>query len=322
MVERQVRHMVRLIDDLMEVTRISRGKVDLRRVPVALADILGTAVETSLPGFEHKRQQLTVEPVDGALRLDADKVRLTQVFSNLLNNASKYTAPGGQVWLAARREGDEVLVSVRDTGMGIPPDQLSVIFEMFTQPHGRDGHSDGGLGIGLAMVRSLVELHGGAVQAHSAGPGQGSEFLVRLPLHACPEAALGRDEGAGDARAAPLAGRRILVVDDNRDAADSLCQLLSARGAQAQAVYGGHAAIEAFAHTRPDAIVLDIGMPDMDGYEVARRIRREEGAGAIRIVALSGWGQHADRQRSRESGFDHHLTKPAELHSLVSFLTG
>ncbi|MFC5478636.1 CheR family methyltransferase [Massilia suwonensis] len=322
MVERQVRHMVRLIDDLMEVTRISRGKVDLRRAPVTLAAILDSAVETSLPAFEHKRQQLTVEPAAQALALDADKVRLTQVFSNLLNNASKYTAPGGQVWLTARREAHEVLVSVRDTGMGIAPEQLSMVFEMFSQPHGRDGHSDGGLGIGLAMVRSLVELHGGAVHAHSGGAGQGSEFVVRLPLHDCPEAALRRDDGALDEHPAPLAGRRILVVDDNRDAADSLCQLLLARGAEAQAVYGGHAAIEAVGHARPDAIVLDIGMPDMDGYEVARRIRREDGADAIRIVALSGWGQHADRQRSRESGFDHHLTKPAELHSLVSFLAG
>ena len=322
MVERQVRHMVRLIDDLMEVTRISRGKVDLLRAPVALADVLGMAVETSQPAFAQKRQQLGANAVDRALRLNADKVRLTQVFANLLNNASKYTAPGGQVWLGVRREGHEVLVTVRDTGMGIPQDQLSNIFEMFTQPHGRDGHSEGGLGIGLAMVRSLVELHGGAVEAHSAGPGQGSEFLVRLPLYDCPDALRRPDAGPEDPHAVPLAGRRILIVDDNRDAADSLCQLLAARGAETRAVYGGYAAIEAFEAARPDAIVLDIGMPEMDGYEVARRIRREEGAGAIRIVALTGWGQQADRERSREAGFDHHLTKPAQLHSLVSFLAG
>jgi two-component system CheB/CheR fusion protein len=319
MVERQVRQMVRLVDDLMEVTRISRGKVDLHRAPVALAEVLNSAVETSQPGFDQKGQQLGVALPGEALVLDADKLRLTQVFANLLNNAAKYTAPGGQVWLDARREGREVVVSVRDTGMGIPEEQLPTIFDMFSQPHGRDGHSDSGLGIGLAMVRSLVEMHGGTVQAQSEGVGKGSEFVVRLPLHALPGAVPG-DEAAAEENAALLAGQRILVVDDNRDAADSLCHLLAARGADARALYDGRSAIEALESTQPHAIVLDIGMPGMDGYQVAQQIRQDKRAEGIQIVALSGWGQHADRVRSRACGFDHHLTKPAELQALLKIL--
>lgn len=321
MVERQVRHMVRLIDDLMEVTRISRGKVDLQREPVALAEVLNGAVETSLPAFEQKRQQLTVEAPDETFKLDADKVRLTQVFANLLNNAAKYTAPGGKVWLTVRGDGQQVQVTVRDTGMGIDKEQLPLIFEMFSQPHGRQGHTDSGLGIGLAMVRSLVELHGGVVEAHSEGPGHGSEFVVCLPLSDCPDAAVCEVEGSFEQNAALLGGRRILIVDDNRDAADSLCQLLAARGADARAVYDGRTAIETLDSVIPDAIVLDIGMPDMDGYEVALRIRQDERAKSVRLVALSGWGQYADRQRSRACGFDHHLTKPAAFDSLLGILS-
>ena len=320
MVERQVRLMVRLVDDLMEVSRISRGKVDLQRAPVALAEILHCAVETSLPGFEQKRQQLTVDAIDASLRLDADKVRLTQVFANLLNNAARYTPPEGRIWLGVHLDGRDAVVTVRDTGIGIAREQLPLIFEMFSQPHGRNGHTDSGLGIGLAMVRSLVLLHDGAVEARSEGPGQGSEFVVRLPLADCPEAAACEDAAAAENGAAPLAGRRILVVDDNRDAADSLCQLLAARGAETRAVYGGRAALEAVEATRPHAVVLDIGMPEMDGYEVARQVRQDGRAAGIRLVALSGWGQFADRERSAASGFDHHLTKPAEMESLLRIL--
>jgi PAS domain S-box-containing protein len=321
MVERQVRHMVRLVDDLMEVSRISRGMVELRCAPVTLAAVLESGVETSRPWFEQKQQRLTVEAVDPALMLDADKVRLTQVFANLLNNASKYTAPGGQAWLGAVRVGAEVRVTVRDTGMGIRPEQLPHVFEMFSQPHGRDGHKDGGLGIGLSMVRSLVELHGGTVDAHSGGPGQGSRFVVCLPLHEGAEAGPGQADAAPGAATATLAGCRILVVDDNQDAADSLCQLLAACGADARAVYDGRSAIDTLDSAIPDAIVLDIGMPDMDGYEVAQRIRQDARARGVRLVALSGWGQTADRQRSQACGFDHHLTKPAELDSLLGILS-
>lgn len=320
MVERQVRQMVRLIDDLMDVTRISRGKVDLRRAPVLLSEVLDSAMEASQQAFQHKRQQVEIAIAAEPLALDADKARLIQVFSNLLNNAAKYTPPEGRIRLRADREGDEAVVSVRDTGMGIRADHLPRIFEMFSQPHGRNGHTDSGLGIGLAMVRSLVGLHGGAVEAHSEGPGLGSEFVVRLPL---------RDGAARDQRTAPrpavsqaprLTGRRILVVDDNRDAADSLCQLLDTQGAQATAVYDGAEALAALASLQPHAIVLDLGMPVMDGCEVARRIRRDPALAAIRLIALSGWGQASDREGTRRAGFDHHLTKPANMHELVSLL--
>ena len=321
MVERQVRHMVRLVDDLMEITRISRGKVDLQRAPVALADVLNSAVETSLPSFEQKRQQLTVEATDDIFTLYAGKVRLTQVFANLLNNAAKYTAPGGSAWLTVRRDGQQVRVTVRDTGMGIDKEQLPLIFDMFSQPHGRKGHTDSGPGIGLAMVRSLVELHGGTVGAQSEGAGHGSEFVVCLPLSDCPDAAFCDAQERFEQDAAMLGGRRILIVDDNRDAADSLCQLLAARGANVRAVYDGRSAIESLDDVIPDAIVLDIGMPDMDGYEVARRIRLDERAKRVRLVALTGWGQAADRQRLRACGFDHHLTKPAAIDSLLNILS-
>ncbi|MCC2962873.1 PAS domain-containing protein [Massilia sp. IC2-278] len=319
MVARQVRQMVRLVDDLMEVTRISRGKVELRCAPVALAEVLHCALETSAPSFEQKGQYLGVALGDEALVLDADKVRLTQVFSNLLNNASKYTGHGGQIWLRASRDGREAVVSVRDTGMGIAPDQLPLIFQMFSQPHGRAGHTDSGLGIGLAMVRSLVQLHGGRVEARSGGSGQGSEFLVRLPL--C-ERANGPAGGEDLDTGASLDGLRILVVDDNRDAADSLCQLLAARGAHTGACYDGAAALAQLGASAllPQAVVLDIGMPGMDGCEVAERIRADARLAGVRLVALSGWGQRADRERSQACGFDHHLTKPAELPALVRIL--
>ena len=320
MVERQVRHMVRLVDDLMEVSRISRGKVDLRRAPVALVDVLRGAVETSLPAFDQKRQSLTVDVPDEPLWLDADKDRLTQVLTNMLNNAARYTPAGGQAWLTARRDGQSVVVELRDTGMGIGPEQLPHIFDMFSQPHGRNGHTDSGLGIGLAMVRSLVELHGGVVHAHSDGPGQGSTFTVRLPLADAPDSVPCAAEATREDIATALAGRRILIVDDNRDAADTLCQLLAARGADATAVYDGPAALAALHAVLPQVVVLDIGMPGMDGYEVARRIRAEPRAEGITIIALSGWGQHADRERSKASGFDHHLTKPVELESLLAIL--
>jgi CheY-like chemotaxis protein/two-component sensor histidine kinase len=326
MADRQVRQMVRLVDDLMEITRIKRGKIDLQRAPAALAEILATAVESCQPAMEQARHRLIVELPDPSLMLDADRVRLTQVFVNLLNNAAKYTPGRGEIRLRAWRDGDQALVAVRDNGMGIAPEQLPHIFEMFSQPHGTNGRSESGLGIGLTMVRSLLELHGGTVQAHSAGLKQGSEFTVRLPL-------LLREEEGADAGthvdapasvdgARPLAAQRILIVDDNRDAADSLCYLLAARGAEAHAVYDGQAALDALDTLRPQALVLDIGMPGMDGYQVASRIRSDVRYAALRIIALTGWGQHADRMRSAACGFDHHLTKPADLGALQALLTG
>jgi PAS domain S-box-containing protein len=325
MADRQVKQMIRMVDDLMEVTRITRGKIELRRAPVSLADILNSAVETSQPAIEQMRHRFVLALPDEPLVLDADKVRLTQVFANILNNAAKYTAPEGDIRLTAWRDGTDAMIAVRDTGMGIPPEQLGLVFEMFSQPHSVNGSTQSGLGIGLAMVRSLVDMHGGSVEARSDGPGRGSEFVVRLPLPAADtraQAAQAAETGEALAhrRHMPLARRRTLVVDDNRDAADSLCHLLASLGADASAVYDGRAALDALEALRPHAIVLDIGMPGMDGYEVARAIRRDHRFDGVRIIALTGWGQHVDRLRSDASGFDYHLTKPADMALLESLL--
>jgi signal transduction histidine kinase/ActR/RegA family two-component response regulator len=324
MAERQVRQMVRLVDDLMEITRIKRGKIDLQRAPSTLAEILATAVESCQPGLDAAGHRLVLRLPDDSLMLDADKVRLTQVFVNLLNNAIKYTPGRGEIALSAWRDGEEALVAVRDNGQGIPADQLPRIFEMFAQPHGADGRSESGLGIGLTMVRSLLEMHGGTVDARSDGAGKGSEFVVRLPLmaHATQEMPVRSAAPALVDTTRPLAAHRVLIVDDNRDAADSLCHLLAARGADAHAVYDGQAALEALASAPPQSVVLDIGMPGMDGYQVARRIRADGRYDGMRIIALTGWGQHADRMRTSASGFDHHLTKPADLGMLQALLTG
>jgi PAS domain S-box-containing protein len=320
MASRQVRHITRLVDDLMEVSRITRGKIELERQHVPLADILASAVETSRPALDGARHDFVQHLPDERLVLDADKVRLTQVFSNLLNNAAKYTDPGGRVELSARREGErEVVVAVRDSGIGIPADKLAQVFGMFAQVEEAGARSQGGLGIGLAMVQKLVEMHGGSVRAYSDGPGKGSEFVVRLPLAPAAVAVPARAE-APAVGARPLAGVRVLVVDDNRDAADSLCILLGSLGVDAHCAYAGEEALRRLPQLRPDVVVLDIGMPGMDGNEVARAIRAEAHNDGLRLIALTGWGQHGDRERTRASGFDHHLTKPVDLAALQRLL--
>jgi PAS domain S-box-containing protein len=319
MASRQVKHITRLVDDLMEVSRITRGKIELARQHVPLADILASAAETSRPALDGARHTFVQAIPDERLVLDADKVRLTQVFSNLLNNAAKYTDPGGRIELSARQEGNDVVVAVRDTGIGIPADKLSQVFGMFAQVEEAGARSQGGLGIGLAMVHKLVEMHGGCVEARSDGPGKGSEFVVRLPL--VPQAAavpVRREAPAADGRR--LAGLRVLVVDDNRDAADSLCILLGSLGVEAHCAYAGEDALRRLPQLRPDAVVLDIGMPGMDGNEVARAIRAEAHHDGVRLIALTGWGQEGDRERTRASGFDHHLTKPVDLSALQCLL--
>lgn len=323
MLDRQVHHMVRLIDDLMEVSRITRGKIGLVKAPVGLAEIIESAVETSRPIIDQAHHRLSVALPDTPLVLDADRVRLTQVFANMLNNAARYTDMGGEIRLEARREGDWAVVTLRDTGIGMSAGQIDQVFEMFTQVHRLADRNQGGLGIGLTMVRHLVRMHGGTVEAASAGLGKGSEFTVRLPLsQQTPDEA--REAPPAAARTAkPLAGKRILVVDDNHDAADSLAMVLTEDGADVRVTYDGAAALAALAardKAAPLAIVLDIGMPGMDGYELARQIRQDPRFADLQIIALTGWGQHADRLRSRMSGIDSHLTKPVDLETLIELL--
>ncbi|HEX8788834.1 MAG TPA: PAS domain S-box protein, partial [Telluria sp.] len=321
MVGRQVRQIVRLVDDLMEVSRITRGKIDLKLERLPFAEIVHSAVETSQLFIERAGHQLNVSLPDDPLMLEADRVRLTQVFANLLNNAAKYTDPGGRIWFDVRRDGNQLVASVSDTGIGIPEAELPRVFEMFAQAHRSVGRGQGGLGIGLTMVRSLVEMHNGTVEARSAGGGQGSEFIVRLPL-LTGAGADDPDFEHGLARPnAPFAGQRILVVDDNRDAADTLGLLLEADGAEVRVVYDGRSALAMAEAFLPSSVLLDIGMPGMDGFEVARRLRQDERFMHLRIVALTGWGQDTDRRQTRNRGFSNHLTKPVSVEDLQQVLT-
>lgn len=317
MMDRQVTHLVRLVDDLLEVSRITRGKIELRRERVELARVVHSAVEVSGPLIDAARQQLSIQLPPEPLFLEADPVRLAQVLGNLLNNASRYTGEGGRIWLSVGRRGAQATISVRDNGAGIDPALLPQVFDMFAQG-ARGRGSRGGLGIGLTLVRGLVELHGGSIEASSAGPGRGSEFLVRLPLAAAAEPP-GTDAPVRAVQP-ELAVRRVLVVDDNHDAADSLAVLLQLLGAEAEVVYDGAAALHALERYRPAAILLDIGMPGIDGYEVAQRIRRDPRHAQVMLVAMTGWGQDGDRQRARDAGFDHHMTKPVELDALRGLL--
>jgi two-component system CheB/CheR fusion protein len=318
--DRQVQQLGRLVDDLLDVSRITRGMIELRKEVIDLAEVVGRAVETSRPLVDARRQQLTVALPDAPVYLEADPTRLAQVLANLLNNAAKYTPEGGRIWLAAERaDGGEVVLRVRDTGVGIPAEMLPKVFDPFTQADRSLDRSQGGLGIGLTLVRSLVELHGGRVEAASEGLGRGSEFIVRLPALAGeprPAAAPGREEGPPDA----AAGRRVLVVDDNADAAECLAWVLRARGHEVCTAHDGVAALEAARGSRPEVVLLDIGLPRMDGYEVARRLRREPGLEKVLLVALTGYGHEDDRRRSRAAGFDHHLVKPADPAELTRLL--
>jgi PAS domain S-box-containing protein len=318
MMQRQMSHLVRLVDDLLEVSRISRGKVELRKNRVLLHEMLAGAIESTRAQLDVKRIELLggrEEPIE----LEGDPDRLTQVFSNLLSNAAKYTEAGGQIWVTAQREGDDAVVTVKDTGCGIPGESLESIFEMFSQ--GQSRQASGGLGIGLTLARQLVQLHCGSVTAHSEGIGRGSTFTVRLPLGASAQA----DAQADAARSVPVSSpggraRHILVVDDNADAANSLAMVLELRGHTVRIVYDGPAALQAFESFGPEIVVLDIGMPEMDGYEVARQIRALPHGKSVRLLALTGWGQDEDKRRALEAGFDEHLTKPVEPAFLEAIL--
>ena len=313
--ERQVNHLIRLVDDLLEVSRITRGLIEVRHEPVDVAFVVRSAIETSRPAMQSARHSLEVNLPEQPLTVRGDTVRLTQVFANILTNAAKYTNTGGRIRLNVTHDGHAVTVSVRDNGIGIAPEHLASVFDMFTQVDRSSRRTQGGLGIGLTLVRSLVEMHDGQVEARSEGPGKGSEFIVRLPLAS---GTASRPEAPSPAIRLPA--RRVLVVDDNRDAADMLAALLNELGATVRAVHAGDAALAALASFDPDVVLLDIGMPGMDGYEVARSIRAHPRHRDTVLIALTGWGQEQDLQRSRAAGFDHHLIKPPKIDQLRELL--
>jgi two-component system CheB/CheR fusion protein len=317
--DRQVQVMSRLLDDLLDVSRISRNRLDLRKERVELKAVLDAALETSRPVIEAAGHKLSLSLPAGPVHLDADPVRLAQVFANLLNNAAKYTEDGGQTWIEARRQGDTVTVSVRDSGIGMSDSMLPHIFEIFSQAETALVRSQGGLGIGLSLVKGIVELHGGTIEARSEGPGRGSEFIVRLPV-AAPEAARARQRSDAAGEPAPLTGIRILVVDDNRDNAETLAMVLKVMGNEVSTAYDGQQALEVARAWRPHVVLLDIGMPKMNGYEACRRMRSEPWGEGMCLVALTGWGQEEDRRRTEEAGFDHHLVKPVDPAALLKLL--
>jgi PAS domain S-box-containing protein len=318
MLERQVNHLVRLVDDLMEVARVTRGRIELRREPVDLGAMLRSAVETSRPLIEAARHELKLDLPEEPVTLIADPVRLAQIVANLLNNAAKYTEEGGRIALSARRDDNHAVISVRDTGVGIPAEVLPRVFDLFSQADRTYHRAQGGLGIGLTLVRTLVELHGGTVSAKSEGVGRGSEFVVRLPLGV--EVASDRGVSRSETQSV-FASHRFLVVDDSLDAALSLALLLENLGADVRTATDGQAALDELEPYRPSVMLLDIGMPGMDGLEVARRARQRSDSRELTVIALSGWGQDEDRRRSREAGVDYHMVKPVDLDELGRLLT-
>ena len=317
MIGRQVAQMVRLVDDLLDVSRVSRGKIELRRERVELASAVNHAVEAALALYESRNHDLTVALPPQPVYLNADPTRIAQVVGNLLNNACKFTDDGGRIRLTVEREGEVAVIRVRDSGIGIAADQLPRIFDMFTQIDTSIGRSVSGLGIGLTLVKNLVEMHDGTVDVHSAGVGRGSEFVVRLPVAVeAPEPPPARTAAAPPAATA----RRILVVDDNRDSAESLAMLLELAGNETHTAFDGLEAVAAAAAFRPDVVLCDIGLPKLNGYEVAREIRERPRGEKVVLVALTGWGQAEDRQKSRDAGFDAHMVKPVDFAALMKVL--
>lgn len=316
-IDRQVGHLVRLVDDLLDVSRITQGKIRLQCEVIDVATIVASAVEISRPLIEARRHQLTVSLPPEPLALTADPIRLAQILSNLLNNAGKYTEQGGHIWLSVTCEDSDAVFRVRDTGIGIPAEMLSKIFDLFTQADRALDRSQGGLGIGLTLVRYLVEMHGGAVEARSDGPGSGSEFVIRIPA-ICTERAetVPADRRESDENSV----RRILIVDDNVDAAQSLGVLLRFRGNHVELAYDGHTAIEMAKRIRPEIVLLDIGLPGMDGYEVVKLLRSDEEFRNTLIIAVTGYGQEEDRQQALAAGFNCHLTKPVNIIELSRML--
>jgi signal transduction histidine kinase len=322
LIDRQIQAMSRLIDDLMDVSRINQGRIELRRERVELASVLKDAMETTRPFIDDCGHELALVLPERSLPLEADPTRLAQAFMNLLNNAAKYTDPGGRIEVRVTEQAGEVVVSVKDNGIGIEPARLTAVFEMFSQIESALSRSRGGLGIGLSLAQRLVKMHGGAVEARSGGLGQGSEFNVRLPLAPLS----GQPATAGEHVATPAvnsaagAALRVLVADDNRDAADTMTMLLQAMGHSVRHVNDGEAAVQAAAEFSPQIVLLDIGMPKLNGYEACRRIRAQEGGAGMIIIAITGWGQPEDRLKSDDAGFDQHLVKPVDPAALTAVL--
>jgi len=321
--ERQLKHLVRLVDDLLDVSRISTGKLEIRKERVDLQTILREAVEASRPLIDRGSHKLTFTPPVDPIFLDADRTRLVQVFSNLLNNAAKYSDPDGHIQLSVTRDGNEVVVSVRDAGIGIPHDRLSHIFQVFVQVDTSWQRAQGGLGIGLSLVKEFVELHGGRVEVRSEGRGNGSEFIVRLPMltpDRISAVSSTREPLSLDIEQSNAPKRRIIVVDDNIDAADSLAMILRFMGHEVRTAHDGEAGVALAVEFRPELVLMDIGMPRLNGYEAARRIRAEPWDPQPLLVALTGWGAEDDRQRTRDAGFDRHLVKPVSMDSLTRMI--
>jgi signal transduction histidine kinase/ActR/RegA family two-component response regulator len=318
MMDRQLSHLVRLVDDLLDVGRITSGKLELRRQPVSLAHVVASSVESTRAVIENQQHELLVEPSADELYVLGDIDRLSQVFINLLSNAAKYTEPGGRIQVKLSREGDQAVVRVIDTGIGIPKGDAENVFELFSQVRSHQGRTGGGLGIGLSLVKSLVTMHGGEVSAASAGPGAGSTFTVRLPLLSSKAGQTGHSVFEPTATLAST--RRILVADDNVDAARSLAMLLELMGHDVRTANDGVEAVEQTARFEPDVIFLDLGMPRMDGLEAAKRIRNLPFGTDTMLVALTGWGQENDRRKTLEAGFDLHVVKPVQANQLEAIL--
>lgn len=316
-IERQSSQMALLLEDLLDVSRISRGHLELRPQPVRLQDVMASAVETAKPLFDRKRHRLDVALPPQPVKLSADPLRLAQVLTNLLSNAAKYTNDGGHIELGAACEGDRVVITVRDDGIGLAPEAQAHVFEMFSQVTPAIERSEGGLGIGLALSRGLVELHGGSIAVRSAGAGQGSEFIVSLLRLMAQDAPAQVAASPQEPAAAP---RSVLIADDNRDGLESLAALLSMHGHQVHVAADGSEALAQAERERPDVVLLDIGMPGLTGYEVAARIRASEWGRKMLLIALTGWGQAQDQARARAAGFDHHITKPLELERLLALM--
>jgi PAS domain S-box-containing protein len=317
---RQAQHLIRLVDDLLDVSRVARGKVTLARKVVELAAVVTRAVEATAPLLEQFRHQLALSVPGAGLPVNGDEVRLTQVVSNLLSNAARYTPPGGHIEVTARRDGDEIVLVVRDDGAGIDHGLLPHMFDMFVQGERGSDRSQGGLGLGLSLVRTLTELHGGSVTAHSDGPGRGSEFVIRLPVSPVPVESVAETPARPAHRPGADRPKRVLVVDDNRDAADMISQLLEDAGYEVKTAYDASEALSLADALRPDVAILDIGLPVMDGYTLGRELRARLGAAPPVLVALTGYGQDQDLRRSVEAGFASHLVKPVDVEGLIELV--